>query len=84
MTVKVGPEDAYTDVVKQYETVIPANANIAWFLNCPSRQGLKDAIVVLFFQGGGFVTATSPGKSGSMPSCLFTSHLSATRSVQTT
>jgi acetyl esterase/lipase len=83
VTAKPGADEIYTGILKQYKAIVPADVHAAWFPKRPSEEELMTAIVVLYFQGGGFVTATDPGMSGAMPSRLFTSHLSTTRPVYT-
>jgi acetyl esterase/lipase len=83
VTVKPGPETVYTQVLSQNETVKPADVHAVWFPERPGEKGLAEGIVVLFFQGGGFVTATDPGKTGAIPSRVFTDHLSSSKQVYT-
>jgi acetyl esterase/lipase len=81
VTVKPRPDEIYTQVLSQYEAVKPADVHAAWFPKRPSKEELVEGIVVLLFQGGGFVTATDPGKTGVMPAHLFAEHLTSGRPV---
>jgi hypothetical protein len=63
VTAKPGPDEICAGMLKHCERIIQPDVHTAWFPKRPSGKELVEAIVVLFFQGGGFVTATDLGKS---------------------